>query len=87
MVVTDALPIVLGIAVGMAVLHLCVYYANFTLHCTCLCMCVFATVFDATQFFIAAVILLGMLEKTFLVSEYGIVNTKGMSCKWEGERE
>ena len=38
-----------------------------------------------SQFFIAVAILLGVLEKTFFVAEYAVVNTQGVSCECEGE--
>ena len=43
--------------------------------------------FDLSQFFIALAIVLGVLEKTFFVAEYAIVNTQGNSCECEGEGE
>ena len=43
----------------------------------------FSVVFALTQFFIAVAILLGVLEKTFFVAEYAVVNT-GVSCEWKG---
>ena len=41
----------------------------------------FVAIFSLTQFFIAVAILLGILEKTFFVAEYAVVNTKGVSCE------
>lgn len=49
--------------------------------CSFNCLCMFITTFDVTQFFIAVAILLGVLEKTFYVAEYAVVNAEGVPCE------